>query len=269
MQVSIEPEVMEIGNPSVEAIKSMVPNDRQLTDDFSEARTVSSGVADEADTSKAREHPGLSGHSNVTSDQEDLLLEHKVLLIQKGEAENIVSAPGTQITSGTTQDGWVLIRVAPPAVDLVPTRPPAEKQSPSQNPAKKIPKSEKKDIKSAKIPETPSTASPSDSDKSKPKKVRTVQFAEGTTLPIVDVTPKTPQASGPGTRKSPIQCLTDTMQVVKRYETDLRAQETTSQRFEQKRLMLTIERMFTIVVMVQGGITLALLAVLLAVLMKA
>jgi hypothetical protein len=224
---------------------------------------------DEADASKAQQHQRVSGDDSISSDQGDLLSEHKVLLIQTGEAQTTTSAPGMQITPEILQHGWVLICVTPPAVDLIRTRPRAEKQSPSQASAKKAPKSEKEDTKPSKTLETSTIASSSGGDKTKIKKTRTVQFAEGTTLPIIDVTPKAPKASGASTGKSPMQCLTDTMQVIKRYETDLRAQETTSQRFEQKRVMLTIERMFTMVVMVQGGITLALLAVLLAVLIKA
>jgi len=264
LQVSIEPELTEIGNSSVEAVKSMVNTDIPLEDKFAEARTVSPGL-EAADVSKAAEYRSDSGSFN----EEDLLSEHKVLLIQKEEPEILTSTPGTQIICEALQDGWLLIRLALPAVDLVQTRPPAEKQSPSQTPAKKAPKSEKKATRSSIVLEAPSIGSPSDGDKPKTKKARTVQFAEGTTLPIIDVTPKTPKASGSGTGKSPMQCLTDTMQVIKRYETDLRAQEITSQRFEQKRIMLTIERMFTVVMLVQGGITLALLAVLLAVLTKA
>jgi hypothetical protein len=271
LQVTSEPELTEIANPSVQAIKSFVETD---TDDASndrdvEAHTVSPDRSEVAVTA-AQDQEVRSRDKDDSLDREDVLSEHKVLLIQKDQAGGSASTAGARITSEITSDGWVLISLARPPAESVHARPPAEKQAPSQASAKKVLKDDKKEAKASKTLETTTASATSETDKPKTKKTRTVQFAEGTTLPIVDITPKTtkPSTSGTGTGKSPMQCLTDTMQVIKRYETDLRAQETTSQRFEQKRLMLTIEKMFTVVVLVQGGITLALLAVLLAMAMK-
>lgn len=115
------------------------------------------------------------------------------------------------------------------------------------------------------------TTSPTSTETCKPdskpkaKKVRTVQFAEGTTFPIADVTPvpdKKPKADP--LVKGPVQTLTDTMQVLKRYENEARGAQVKVHQWEQKRIMLTIEGMWKSVIYTHCAVMLGMLAVILA-----
>ena len=120
-----------------------------------------------------------------------------------------------------------------------------------------------------------SSSSPASSKKAtseskpKPKKVRTVQFAEGTTLPIVDVTPAVEKKikSDP-LSKGPVQLLTDTMQVLKRYDNEGRGAEVKTHQWEQKRIMLTIEGMWKSVIYAQCAVMMGMLGVILAMVLK-
>jgi hypothetical protein len=166
-----------------------------------------------------------------------------------------------RVTYREVEDGWVLVStVESPAGTL-------EVEVAAKSP--KVKTAERSKVVSSGS-SSPSLNTDEASAKPKPKKVRTVQFAEGTTLPIIDVTPKPekkvktdPQAKGP------VQMITDTMQVLKRYENEFRGAQAKIHEWEQKRIMLTLEGMWKSVVYTQCAVMLGMLAVILAMVLKA
>jgi hypothetical protein len=63
--------------------------------------------------------------------------------------------------------------------------------------------------------------------------------------------------------------VTDTMQVLKRYENEFRGAQAKIHQWEQKRIMIVIEGITKRVVLTQGVVMLGMLAVILAMVLKA
>jgi hypothetical protein len=168
---------------------------------------------------------------------------------------------GSKVTYQKVEEGWILVSLVKPSN----TTPKVETAAKS---------SRTKPADRSRVGSSTSSSSKTEeaSVKPKPKKVRTVQFAEGTTLPIVDVTPKPEKKVKDDVAvqaKGPVQMVTNTMQVLKRYENEFRGAQAKIHQWEQKRIMLTMDGITKRVVLTQGVVMLGMLAVILAMVLKA
>lgn len=197
-----------------------------------ESKTITVDLADVTLTSVKEDEPGMSSLSQ-----------------------------GSKVTYQKVEEGWILVSLVKPS-DTTPKVETAAKSSRTK-PADR-----------SRVGSSTSSSSKTEeaSVKPKPKKVRTVQFAEGTTLPIVDVTPKPEKKvkdDAAVQAKGPVQMITDTMQVLKRYENEFRGAQAKIHQWEQKRILITIEGLMRVVVFTQTAVMLGMLAVILAMVSKA
>ncbi|KAG7531839.1 hypothetical protein FFLO_04065 [Filobasidium floriforme] len=215
-------------------VEASVPAEKSSSADDAkgESKTITVDLADVTLTSVKEDEPGMSSLSQ-----------------------------GSKVTYQKVEEGWILVSLVKPS-DTTPKVETAVKSSRTRSADR------------SRVGSSASSASKTEeaSVKPKPKKVRTVQFAEGTTLPIVDVTPKPEKKvknDAVVQAKGPVQMVTDTMQVLKRYENEFLGAQAKVRQWEQKRIMLTIAGICRVVVLTQGAVMLGMLAVILAMVSKA
>lgn len=223
--------VKPIETPPVEA--SVAAEKSSSPDDAEDdSKTITVDLADVTLTSVKEDEPGMSSLSQ-----------------------------GSKVTYQKVEEGWILVSLVKPS-DATPKVETAAKSSRTK-PADR-----------SRVGSSTSSSSRTEeaSVKPKPKKVRTVQFAEGTTLPIVDVTPKPEKKvkdDAAVQAKGPVQMVTDTMQVLKRYENEFRGAQAKIHQWEQKRIMICVEGICKSAIYTQGAAMLGMLAVILAMVLKA
>jgi hypothetical protein len=244
LQVAIEPDVIDVCDSVSRDTANKCENVRLIEVDVFESGALAA--------------PGHDQVGNAT----DLAIKRETSINQGEQTGGALTPQGMLVASERLENGALISLAISTAHTVHATA--IKQEQPKQTLTKN-----KAEAKGTKPVKTLSLAASSQDSNAKPRKIRTVQFAEGTTLPIVDVTPKKEKLATSATGKGPTQCLTDTMQVLKRYENDLRVQELNSRRFEQKRMFLTLERVFCWILCVQGGVMLALVAVALVAILKA